>query len=222
MCAARSSVPDPIGPPSATLPVMRRRARTLRTATTSVALAAVTSVALAAPAPATAKTYVPCSKGGGVSVTLKAKPRKCDFTYLHNPLALAGRAVGLEWKHWGRRVTRATRHRDRPARRAGRQLRPLPRAGEAVAAEELRRPLALHPGHDDRLGRPPHLVDPAGQLLSRRLARVGGRWLRPRAASARRSAATTSGRSQLQARRPPRRRPLPRSCGSPAPGSPRR
>ncbi len=87
---------------------MRRRVRTLKTATTAVALAAVTSVALAAPAPATAKTFVPCSKGGGVSFKFKAKPRKCDFTYLHNPLALAGRAVGLEWQHWGRRVTRAT------------------------------------------------------------------------------------------------------------------
>jgi hypothetical protein len=64
-------------------------------------------LALTAPAPAAAKTYVPCSKGGGTSVTLKAKPRKCDFTYLHNPLALAGRAVGLQWKGWGRRVTRA-------------------------------------------------------------------------------------------------------------------
>jgi hypothetical protein len=64
-------------------------------------------VALAAPASATAKTYVPCSKGGGTSVALKAKPRKCDFTYLHNPLALAGRAVGLQWKGWGRRVARA-------------------------------------------------------------------------------------------------------------------
>jgi hypothetical protein len=64
-------------------------------------------VALAAPAPAAAKTYVPCSKGGGTSVTLKAKPRKCDFTYLHNPLARAGRAVGLHWKRWGRRVARA-------------------------------------------------------------------------------------------------------------------
>jgi hypothetical protein len=64
-------------------------------------------VALAAPAPAAAKTYVPCSKDRGTSVSLKAKPRKCDFTYLHNPLARAGRAVGLRWKRWGRRVARA-------------------------------------------------------------------------------------------------------------------
>jgi hypothetical protein len=79
----------------------------LKTAATAAALAAITSVALAAPAPAIAKTYVPCSKDGGVRVTLKAKPRKCDFTYLHNPLALAGSAVGLEWKGWGRRVAKA-------------------------------------------------------------------------------------------------------------------
>ena len=64
-------------------------------------------LALAAPAPAAAKTYVPCSKDDGTSITLKAKPRKCDFTYLHNPLALAGRAVGLQWQGWGRRVARA-------------------------------------------------------------------------------------------------------------------
>jgi hypothetical protein len=64
-------------------------------------------LALAAPAPAGAKTYVPCSQDGGTRITLKAKPRKCDFTYLHNPLALAGRAVGLEWRGWGRRVARA-------------------------------------------------------------------------------------------------------------------
>ena len=71
------------------------------------ALAAFLSVPLAAPASAAAKTYVPCSEGGGVSVTLKAKPRRCDFTYVHNPLALAGRAIGLDWKGWGRRVTKA-------------------------------------------------------------------------------------------------------------------
>jgi hypothetical protein len=64
-------------------------------------------LALAAPAPAAAKTYVPCTEGGGPSVELKVKPRKCNFTYLHNPLALAGRAAGLEWKGWGRRVARA-------------------------------------------------------------------------------------------------------------------
>jgi hypothetical protein len=70
--------------------------------------AAILSVWLASPVPASAaRAYVPCSKDGGVSVTLKAKPRKCDFTYLHNPLALAGRAVGLRWKGWGRRVARA-------------------------------------------------------------------------------------------------------------------
>jgi hypothetical protein len=74
---------------------------------TAAALAALTAAALAAPAHAAAKTYVPCSKRGGESVTLKAKPRRCDFTYLQNPLALAGRAVALEWKGWGRRVTRA-------------------------------------------------------------------------------------------------------------------
>jgi hypothetical protein len=68
---------------------------------------AILSLSIAAPAPATAKTYVPCSKGGGVSISLKVKPRKCDFTYLHNPLALAGRAVSLKWRRWGRRVTRA-------------------------------------------------------------------------------------------------------------------
>ena len=61
-------------------------------------------VALVAPASAAANTYVPCSKGGGPGVSLKAKPRKCNFSYIHNPLALAGRAVGLHWKGWGRRV----------------------------------------------------------------------------------------------------------------------
>jgi hypothetical protein len=64
-------------------------------------------LALAAPAPAAAKTYVPCSKGGGTSVSLKVRPPKCDFTYLHNPLARAGRAVGLHWNRWGRPVARA-------------------------------------------------------------------------------------------------------------------
>ena len=49
----------------------------------------------------------PAARAAGTSVALKAKPRKCDFTYLHNPLALAGRAAGLEWRGWGRRVTRA-------------------------------------------------------------------------------------------------------------------
>jgi hypothetical protein len=80
------------------------RAKTL---TTGAALTAILAPGLAAPASAAAKTYVPCSKDGGVSVTLKLKPRKCDFTYLHNPLALGGRAVGLKWRGWGRRVTRA-------------------------------------------------------------------------------------------------------------------
>ena len=104
-----------------------------------------------------------------MSVTLKAKPRKCDFTYLHNPLALAGRAAGLEWRGWGRKVAKAPRHRRRAARRSGRQLRPLPGARAAVAAGRLRRPPRLHPGHDVRRGRPPHLVGPAAQLLSRSL-----------------------------------------------------
>jgi hypothetical protein len=86
---------------------MPHRAKPAKALATGAALAAIVGAALAAPAPAAAKTYVPCSKGGGVSVTLKAKPRKCDFTYLHNPLALAGRAVGLEWTGWGRKVTKA-------------------------------------------------------------------------------------------------------------------
>jgi hypothetical protein len=86
---------------------MQRPGRPLKTLNVGAALAAILSVPLAAPAPVAAKTYVPCSEGGGVSITLKEKPRKCDFTYLHNPLALAGRAVGLEWKGWGRRVARA-------------------------------------------------------------------------------------------------------------------
>jgi hypothetical protein len=86
---------------------MQHRAKPVKTLATGAALAAILGAALAAPAPAAAKTYVPCSKGGGVSVTLKAKPRKCDFTYLHNPLALAGRAIGLEWKGWGRKVAKA-------------------------------------------------------------------------------------------------------------------
>jgi hypothetical protein len=77
-------------------------------ATTAVLAAAVLTAQIAAAAPAaSAKTYVPCSKGGGVTVELKIKPRRCDFTYLHNPLALAGRAKGLEWRGWGRRVARA-------------------------------------------------------------------------------------------------------------------
>ena len=79
----------------------------MRFLTVGAALLAAVLLALAAPAPAAAKTYVPCSKEGGTRVSLKAKPRKCDFTYLHNPLALAGRAAGLEWRGWGRRVTRA-------------------------------------------------------------------------------------------------------------------
>ena len=76
-----------------------------KTVTLCASLAALGTVVPAAPA--AAKTYVPCSKGGGVSLSLKAKPRKCDFTDMHNPLALAGRAVSLDWKGWGRRVARA-------------------------------------------------------------------------------------------------------------------
>jgi hypothetical protein len=86
---------------------MQPRLRHLKTASAGAGVAAILALPLAAPAPAAAKTYVPCSKGGGASLTLKAKPRKCDFTYRHNPLALAGRAVQLDWKGWGRRVTRA-------------------------------------------------------------------------------------------------------------------
>lgn len=87
---------------------MPASAHARRGATIAGLSAAILCAWLASPAPANAaRTYVPCSKGGGVSVALKAKPRKCDFTYLHNPLALAGRAVGLRWKGWGRRVARA-------------------------------------------------------------------------------------------------------------------
>jgi hypothetical protein len=78
-----------------------------RGATIAGLSAAILSVSIATPAPASAKTYIPCSKHGGQSITLKAKPSKCDFTYLHNPLALAGTAVNLKWKGWGRRVARA-------------------------------------------------------------------------------------------------------------------
>jgi hypothetical protein len=79
-----------------------------RGATIAGLSAAILSASIASAAPASAATtFVPCSEGGGVSVALKAKPRKCDFTYLHNPLALAGRAVGLRWRGWGRRVARA-------------------------------------------------------------------------------------------------------------------
>jgi hypothetical protein len=86
---------------------MQRQLRPLKTLTAGAGLAAILALPLAVPAPAAAKTYVPCSTDGGVNITLRAKPRKCDFTYPHNPLALAGRAVGLHWKGWGRRVARA-------------------------------------------------------------------------------------------------------------------
>ena len=78
-----------------------------RGATIAGLSAAMLSVSIVTPAPASAKTYVPCSKHGGSSVSLKPKPRKCDFTYSHNPLALAGHAVNLKWKGWGRRVAKA-------------------------------------------------------------------------------------------------------------------